>query len=186
MSGYNRRSRTKHLYGLVRGAPSQQSVPKPPTPKTHKRLLLALGLAVCGVAIITGVIAAVRRAASTVQEPVAVATVIQPLLKDAQPNLQTTNTAALQVTVAKLQAVTGYQTDQNALYVMVEYYILVGDASQARGALTKLYAVYNSKTGFSPILGKTKTMLQLESDVTFIETQAKNFTSNLAKGLVPQ
>lgn len=108
------------------------------------------------------------------------------VIAQAEPHLTTLNQTELTAVVEKIKAIPGYETDQNALYVVVMYYIRAGNAVDARTAYAKLLKVYSGENGFSKLLGKTKTMLQLDSDIIFLEEQSKQFMQNSLNGLPSQ
>lgn len=56
----------------------------------------------------------------------------------------------------------------------------------ARSAITKLYKVVSGDQKFSTKLGATKSMVQLESEVSFLEKQANDFAEMSKRGLQSQ
>ncbi len=105
------------------------------------------------------------------------------LIDQASPVLTAENTSDLESLVIKIVENKEYETNQDALYVVVSYYIKTSNASKAREFLDKLMLIYDGSKGFSKKLGTTKTVLQLEADVIFLEKQASQFKDGLSAGV---
>ena len=148
-----------------------------------KQQLLLIAAVMIALAVVIGLI--VRTSIKTEKtSPVAdVSLAVKPLLEEAKTFIEASNTGKLAGIVAKVQVTKGYDTNQDALYVVVVYYIKTGDPVLARSNLNKLLAVYSGKSGFSKSLGNAKPVTQLESDVIFLETQSKQLQDSSSRGL---
>lgn len=105
------------------------------------------------------------------------------LLDRASGALAAENTTELEALVAQITDAKDYGINQDALYVVVMYYIKTSNATKAREYLDKLMLTYDGSKGFSKKLGATKTILQLEADVVFLEKQASQFKDSLSAGV---
>jgi len=88
--------------------------------------------------------------------------------------------------VEDILATDKYDTDINLLYIVTAYYLDQGNSVQTRLYFTKLQEVYRGNKVFSADLGQTKSMVQLESDVLFLEAQAAKIIESTKNGLVSQ
>jgi len=75
------------------------------------------------------------------------------VLQQAAGEISSTNVVQLQTSVTKIMGLPNYQQDPNCLYVIVKYYLVGGNGSQAQKYLTLLNKVYNPAVGYSSKLG---------------------------------
>lgn len=125
----------------------------------HKRLLIVA----CAI-VATAIVAAVWWMVSQLGEGDSSTTATACI--NIQSDKTITDNAAV---IANIQAVKGYDKDQNCLYVMTRRYINMSDPVNAKLYLNKLKARYDSKQGFKPELGVSSLGIQgLEQEVEFL------------------
>ena len=91
------------------------------------------------------------------------------ILQEAAKIINSNQKTQLQPTVSKIQAIKNYDKDPNCLYVIVVYYVSVGDSLNSKKYLDKLLKVYDPKTGFSSKLGKDiEPIKKLQDDVAYL------------------
>lgn len=105
------------------------------------------------------------------------------LVGKAKDKLSSDSNEEMESFVNEIVATKGHEANQDALYVVVAYYIKTSNAPKAREYLDKLMLIYDGSKGFSKELGVTKTILQLEADVVFLEKQAGQFKDGLSAGV---
>lgn len=105
------------------------------------------------------------------------------LVGQAKDKLSSSSNEEIESFVNEIVTTKGYDTNQDALYVVVAYYIKASNAPKAREYLDKLMLIYDGSKGFSKELGPTKTILQLEADVVFLEKQTSQFKDGLSAGV---
>jgi flagellar basal body-associated protein FliL len=98
------------------------------------------------------------------------------LTAEASTELQPQDTAKLADTMERIKAAPHYQSDQNLLYVALQYYINISDSKNARSTYDQLVKVYDAKKGLSPTLGDpAKSLNVFKTEVEFLEAQAKSY-----------
>lgn len=97
------------------------------------------------------------------------------MLEAAKPNLSPKNVVKLEKQVREIEAIPGYDTDVNCLYVSLTYYINTSDAGKARELYDKLAAVYDTLEGYETVISDVALPLErLKSEVKFLEEQEDN------------
>ncbi len=124
-----------------------------------------------------------NRGSDTPNNPEQKGSDVATLVDQASGALVAENTTELETLVGKIAETKDYDTNQDALYILVTYYIKTSNATKAREYLDKLMLMYDGSKGFSKKLGSTKTILQLEADVIFLEKQASQFEDGLSAGV---
>lgn len=71
------------------------------------------------------------------------------LTKQTATDLNSPSAAVLKPTVDKIEAQPNYSKDINCVYVLMDYYIAVGDPDKARPAYDQLVALYTSREDYS-------------------------------------
>jgi hypothetical protein len=105
------------------------------------------------------------------------------LVGKAKDKLSSNSNEEIESFVNEITATKGHDSNQDALYIVVTYYIKASNATKAREYLDKLMLIYDGSKGFSKELGPTKTILQLEADVVFLEKQTSQFKDGLSAGV---
>lgn len=91
------------------------------------------------------------------------------VLKEAVELLDPSKVKELSVVVEKIKKLEGYDKDSNYLYVILTYYINLSDAENARITYDLLINVFNSESGYDPIVTDAKIPEDLEPIVVFLE-----------------
>lgn len=103
------------------------------------------------------------------------------VLREASPYLSRhvhDNVEKLKPIAVKIEQIPGYDRNPNCVYVVLTRYMNDGDSSKARSHLDKLEKVYDTKSGFSYLLGPTKTMEELRKYVDFLQHRDEQFRKN--------
>lgn len=181
MSGHIKRRYIKHAY--AKHTQNEHAAPVKNVKKFKREWVLVAG----GIVLVCALVAFFTyRARHTTTQVTDTKPDFSNLLEEAKPLIESKTIAGLGETVDKITAVSGYEADKDALYVVVQYYISAGRPLDARSAITKLYKVVSGDQKFSSKLGATKSMMQLESEVSFLEKQANDFAEMSKKGLQSQ
>jgi hypothetical protein len=181
MSGQIKRRHIRHAY--TKRSQNEHAEPIKKRKKFQREWILLIG----GLVLVIVLIAFFAyRAQHTATEVAVNKPDFSKLIEEAKPLIESKTTASLGETVGKIVATNGYETDKDALYIIVQYYITAGMPQDARSAITKLYKVVSGDQKFSTKLGATKSMVQLESEVSFLEKQANDFAEMSKRGLQSQ
>lgn len=106
------------------------------------------------------------------------------LIRESAPLLQAQDGVGLQSTVKTIEALPGYQSDANCMYIVVSADIYVGDSERSAKNLKQLESVYSSRAGYSAEFGTpVQNPEQLRQTVEFLTQQAALYESN-ANGAV--
>jgi hypothetical protein len=95
------------------------------------------------------------------------------------------NTKLSQI-VTDIKSNTDYRRDVNCLYVVAQYNVSAGNASEARSDLNALKGLYNSSAGYDTVLGAdTQSPAMIETVVSSLENQLDDFVKPDDQILIP-
>lgn len=145
--------------------------------KRNKRLVVTL-VAVLLVGALAMVVSrvsfSVDKKADTVAAPSVADSTIKQFISEAVPLLQENKGTELGAVVDKIKATANYTTSPDLLYIVTQYYVLIGDNVGARSSFDQLAAVYSKEKGFSDLFGSNlKSFEDIKLQVEFLEDQAK-------------
>ena len=90
--------------------------------------------------------------------------------KEAAQYLDPTKTTELKTVIDKIQKVKNYEQDPNMVCPIVQYYLYIGDVTNAQAFLDKIAKTYNQDQGFSSLYSPiVQTKAQLESRLSSIK-----------------
>lgn len=150
---------------------SEESKPVNSRRKKIALYALGVGLAVAGVALVAAAGWFAYRAIdrSPANQPAAVVCTDNTLAR-AAPLLASGETQQLQPIVAEIEATDNFTQDPNCLYIVVQYYIGISDAANARRYFNDLEKVYNPQTSYSDfIVSGSLPPQQLKPIIEFLE-----------------
>lgn len=97
-------------------------------------------------------------------------------LEKIKPNLDPRNVRKLEPQVREVESISDYDQDVNCLFVVLTFYIHLGDPVKARENFDKLEKVYSPGEGFETVISEyTKTPEELKRSVEFLEKQAATY-----------
>lgn len=105
------------------------------------------------------------------------------ILEQAAPLLPAEKHQELEPLVSRIRSIKNYDKDPNCLNVVVNYYINISDYDKAAQYMEMLTNVYDPSEGFSLALGtSSKSIEELEGDVSFLKGQKEEATNNIFHG----
>lgn len=134
-----------------------------------------LGVILLGVIIVSIYLYVVSNREEAVYVPIC----SDEILSEASPLIASNSTTELPVLAKEIQALPGYETDVNCLYIVTFAYTNIGDVENSRKFYDKLAAVYAPEVGYS-----TKFIVRIPPDdikrnVESLEQQNKRMYDNI-------
>lgn len=134
---------------------------------SHKKLYIIIA---CVVVVLLLVVAGTVIYTNRKQSVSGVCSNNQALIDTAAAALDPSKIPELAQVVSKIQSISGYESDPNCLYPIVEYYVYTNDASAAKSSLTQLEAVYDPQVGLAPQYSLGFTSIDnLKQQIGFVE-----------------
>lgn len=94
------------------------------------------------------------------------------VLSAAKSKLAPSKVVELRHTIDSIVKLPGYDKDVNCLYVITQYYINISDYRNSKQYYSKLAALYNSDTGYSPAISDVaKDPKTIKPIINFLEKQ---------------
>jgi hypothetical protein len=150
---------------------------------SNKRYLRVVGITVLGLTVLTAGALYLGRDKSKAPAASSGPKCTYQMLEAAKPNFVETKLAQLEPQAKEVEKIAGYDQDVNCLYVVLTYYIYLGEAQKSRELYTKLANSYKPGEGYETIIADVaKPPEQLEPTITFLENQSKKYQKLDAAG----
>jgi hypothetical protein len=143
------------------------SVKHPRRQDNHRQQAMVGGLLL--LIIIGGAVAILTRSSHTCSDTV---------LQSSVSHLNPQEVLALSADVAKIQAINGYQSDPNCMYIVTTYYINRSDGPNAAQAFSLFMKHYDSKSGLRSVLYQVPDATILSQQITFLNQPIDKADSN--------
>lgn len=136
-------------------------------PPSHKKLYTIIGCVVVVLFLFAAVTVIYTNRKQTVS---GVCSRDQALIDAAATALDPSKIPELAQVVSKIQSISGYESDPNCLYPIVEYYVYTNDATAAKSSLIQLEAVFDSQVGLAPQYSSVFVSIDnLKQQIGFVE-----------------
>lgn len=134
------------------------------------------GVIACGVVLILGGIAWAiyinNRPSKTINDQCSNRTVRSTVYKDINLVLQNKKPDELKIIIDQVQKIPSYEKDQNCLYPIVKYYLLIGDSRKSRELYDMYVKAYISDESYLKIFGPNlENPVTLKPQVEVLERQ---------------